>query len=122
MPEIRTIMTLKRKRAEIAASIKPYEKHLAQARSDLAHVEATVRIFAASGRPADIAFAFISSRASSRVSLWPENQNGTRRRALDSQLHFACSNRVHDCLGAGYSVELDHGTCDDLIDGFLAQP
>jgi hypothetical protein len=50
MPEIRTVTTLKRKRAEIAASIKLYEKQLAQARSDLAHVEATMRIFAASGK------------------------------------------------------------------------
>src|ERR1700691_3168538 len=55
MGEIRTVTTLKRKREEIAASIKLYEKQLAQARSDLAHVEATMRIFAASGRPADIA-------------------------------------------------------------------
>ena len=54
MPEIRTVTTLKRKRAEIAASIKLYEKQLAQARSDLAHVEATMRIFAASGKPQDI--------------------------------------------------------------------
>jgi hypothetical protein len=54
MPEIRIITTLKRKRAEIAASIKLYEKQIAQARSDLAHVEATMRIFAASGKPQDI--------------------------------------------------------------------
>jgi hypothetical protein len=38
MPEIRTITTLKRKRAEIAASIKLYEKQLTE-RSDLARVE-----------------------------------------------------------------------------------
>jgi hypothetical protein len=31
MPEIRTVTTLKRKRAEIVASIKLYEKQLAQA-------------------------------------------------------------------------------------------
>ena len=55
MPEIRTVTTLKRKRAEIAASIKLYEKHLAQARSDLSHVAAAIRIFEASGRPSDIA-------------------------------------------------------------------
>jgi hypothetical protein len=55
MAEIRTVTTLQRKRKQIAASIKLYEKQLAQARSDLAHVEATIRIFAASGRPADIA-------------------------------------------------------------------
>jgi hypothetical protein len=55
MPEIRTVTTLKRKRAEIAASIKLYEKHLAQARSDLAHVAAAIRIFEASGKPSDLA-------------------------------------------------------------------
>ena len=55
MPEIRTVTTLARKRAQIAASIKLYERQLAQARSDLAHVEATIRIFDASGKPSDIA-------------------------------------------------------------------
>ena len=55
MPGIRTVTTLKRKRAEIAASIKLYEKQLAQARSDLAHVAAAIRIFEASGKPSDIA-------------------------------------------------------------------
>ena len=40
MAEIRTVTTLRRKRAQIAASIKLYEKQLAQARSDLAHVAA----------------------------------------------------------------------------------
>lgn len=55
MAEIRTVTTLKRKRDEIAASIKLYEPQPAQACSDPAHVEATIRIFAASGRPSDIA-------------------------------------------------------------------
>lgn len=55
MPEIRTVTTLQRKRKQIAASIKLYERQLAQARSDLAHVEACIRIFAASGKPSDIA-------------------------------------------------------------------
>jgi len=55
MPEIRTVTTLTRKRQQIAASIKLYDRQLRQARSDLAHVEATIRIFAASERPADIA-------------------------------------------------------------------
>jgi hypothetical protein len=38
MPEIRTVTTLKRKRDEISASIRMYEKKVAQARADLAHV------------------------------------------------------------------------------------
>jgi len=55
MPEIRTVTTLKRKREEISASIKLYEKQLAQARSDLAHITASIRIFDGSGKPSDIA-------------------------------------------------------------------
>lgn len=55
MPEIRTVTTLKRKRSEISASIRLYEKQLAQARSDLAHITAAIRIFDASGKPSDIA-------------------------------------------------------------------
>jgi hypothetical protein len=55
MGEIRTVTTLRRKRAEIAASIKLYDRQLAQARLDLAHVAAAIRIFEASGKPSDIA-------------------------------------------------------------------
>ena len=55
MPEIRTVTTLQRKRKEIAASVKRYERQIAQARSDLAHVEACIRLFAASGKPSDLA-------------------------------------------------------------------
>ena len=46
MPEIRTVTTLRRKRDEISASIRLYEKKLDQARADLAHVTAAARIFA----------------------------------------------------------------------------
>ena len=53
MSEIRTVTTLKAKRAEILASIKLYEKRLAQARADLSHVTACIAIFDASGERAD---------------------------------------------------------------------
>jgi hypothetical protein len=43
MSEIRTITTLRRRRDEISASIRMYEKRIAQARSDLAHVTAAPR-------------------------------------------------------------------------------
>jgi hypothetical protein len=49
MKEIRTVTTLRSKRAEILASITLYEKRLAQARADLAHVAACISIFEASG-------------------------------------------------------------------------
>ena len=49
MAEIRTVTTLRSKRAEILASISLYEKRLAQARADLAHVTACIAIFEASG-------------------------------------------------------------------------
>jgi hypothetical protein len=55
MAEIRTVTTLRHKRDEIAASIRLYERQLAQARADLAHVMAAIRIFEASGDPADLA-------------------------------------------------------------------
>ena len=53
MPEIRTVTTLRRKRDEIAASIRLYERQLEQAKADLAHVLAAIRIFEASGDPKD---------------------------------------------------------------------
>jgi hypothetical protein len=44
MPEIRTVTTLKRKRAEIAVSIKLYEKQLGTDRKDLCeHQKVTFR-------------------------------------------------------------------------------
>src|SRR5271165_5996136 len=49
MAEIRTVTTLRSKRAEILSSISLYEKRLAQARADLAHVTACIAIFEASG-------------------------------------------------------------------------
>lgn len=49
MAEIRTVTTLRRKRDEISASIKLYERQIAQSRADLAHVSAAIKIFEASG-------------------------------------------------------------------------
>jgi hypothetical protein len=45
MAEIRTVTTLRRKRDEIITVIKLYERQLEQARADLAHVSAAMRIF-----------------------------------------------------------------------------
>ncbi len=45
--EIRTVTTLHRKRQEIERAIAGYEKRLAQARADLANVDATIAIFEA---------------------------------------------------------------------------
>src|SRR4051794_24609865 len=51
MAEIRTVTTLRFKRDEIIATIANYEKRIAQARSDLAHINASISIFEASGDP-----------------------------------------------------------------------
>jgi len=53
MAEIRTVTTLRHKRDEIAASVRLYERQLEQAKADLAHVLAAIRIFEASGDPND---------------------------------------------------------------------
>jgi hypothetical protein len=44
---------LRTKRDEIAASVRLYERQLEQAKADLAHVLAAIRIFEASGDPRD---------------------------------------------------------------------
>lgn len=49
MAEIRTVTTLRNKRDQIAAAIASYEQKLAQARADLAHINASITIFEASG-------------------------------------------------------------------------
>lgn len=50
MSEIRTVTTLRRKRDEIIAVIRLYERQLDQARADLAHVNAAMKIFEADDR------------------------------------------------------------------------
>ncbi len=45
MAEIRTVTTLESKRTEIRNAIAEYERLLAQARADLAHVTACIRLF-----------------------------------------------------------------------------
>jgi len=85
MGEIRTVTTLQRKRKQIAASIKLYERQLAQARSDLAHVEATVRIFAASGKPQDIAKYVDSYRLFKRGEPWAICQAALAKGPLDTR-------------------------------------
>jgi hypothetical protein len=54
MAEIRTVTTLRSKKAEILASIAQYEKHIAQARADLSHVNACIALFEATGEPGAI--------------------------------------------------------------------
>lgn len=49
MAEIRTVTTLRNKRAEIESAIGNYEARLKQARADLAHITAAIAIFEASG-------------------------------------------------------------------------
>ena len=48
-----TLTTLRNKRDEITAAVKSYEKRLEQARRDLHHVNATIRIFEAGSDPTD---------------------------------------------------------------------
>jgi hypothetical protein len=54
MAEIRTVTTLRAKREEIVASIKLYEERLKQARADLTHISAAIKIFEASGDPKEM--------------------------------------------------------------------
>lgn len=54
MAEIRTVTTLRTKRDQIVASIRLYERQLEQARADLAHINAAIRIFEASGDVKDM--------------------------------------------------------------------
>ena len=55
MAEIRTVTTLRSKKAEILASIAQYEKRIAQARADLSHVNACIALFEATGEPGGLA-------------------------------------------------------------------
>ena len=70
MAEIRTVTTLVKKRDEIRASIRMYESKIAQARSDLSHVTAVLRLFEASGRGQDLARYVDSYRLFKRGEPW----------------------------------------------------
>ncbi|HUO91267.1 MAG TPA: hypothetical protein VMU22_00010 [Rhizomicrobium sp.] len=61
-----SIHMLRRKRNEIRDAIANYEAKLREARADLAHVLATLRMFEASGEPADFAPYFDLNRVLAR--------------------------------------------------------
>jgi hypothetical protein len=48
-----SISILRRKRDDIKGAIAAYEARLAQAQADLAHVNAALRLFEATGNPVD---------------------------------------------------------------------
>src|SRR5271165_923573 len=54
MSEIRTVTTLKSKRDEILLSLRLYDERIKQARADLAHINAAIKIFEASGDPKEM--------------------------------------------------------------------
>ncbi|WP_282078871.1 hypothetical protein [Epibacterium ulvae] len=54
MPKPLIIHTLTEKRAEILVQIKAYEAQIAHAKHDLAHVNATIKLFAAPERQRDL--------------------------------------------------------------------
>jgi hypothetical protein len=70
MPEIRTVTTLRSKRGEIVASIRLYERQLEQARSDLAHITAVIRVFEATGDPKDMPKYIDMHRLFKRAEKW----------------------------------------------------
>ena len=54
MAEIRTVTTLRSKRDDILSSVKAYERQVEQAKADLAHINAVLRLFEATGDPKDM--------------------------------------------------------------------
>jgi hypothetical protein len=88
--EIRTVTTLAQKRDEIRASIRMYEKKIAQARADLAHITAVMQLFEVSGRAHDLAQYADNYRLFSRREPWAicakalaSGQGSTKELALE---------------------------------------
>ncbi len=54
MAEIRTVTTFESKRDEILRSLRRYEGQVEQARADLAHINAMICVFEATGDPKDM--------------------------------------------------------------------
>ena len=70
MSEIRTVTTLRAKRDEIVHSIRLYERQLEQARADLAHFTAAIRLFEASGNAKDMPRYVDTHRLFNRGETW----------------------------------------------------
>ncbi len=70
MAEIRTVTTLRSKRDEIVSSIRLYERQLEQSRSDLAHINAVIRVFEATGDPKEMPRYVDIHRLFKRHELW----------------------------------------------------
>jgi hypothetical protein len=104
MAEIRTVTTLRSKRDEIVHSIRLYERQLEQARADLAHVTAAIRIFEASGNAKDMPRYVDTHRLFKRGETW----------ALCQQAIGAClsSPRPPRILKLSES-KMDHTSNDD---------
>jgi hypothetical protein len=82
MAEIRTVTTRRSKRAEIIAAIANYEKRLAQARADLAHITAAIAIFEASGDLEEIppyTSIFIAASSAARPSTFARKRSPAGR-------------------------------------------
>lgn len=107
MAEIRTVTTLQHKRDEIRASIRMYEAKIAQARSDLSHVTAVLRLFEASRRGQDLARYMDSYRLFKRGEPWA----------------ICTATLANGALGTKeLMLELMKAKDMDLRDGVLAKP
>jgi len=97
MAEIRTVTTLRRKRDKISASIRMYEKKRAQARADLAHVTAAIRIFAGSDRPPHFEAGEFQKVAQSHLPWRPSRGRGLKTSG-NRQTHWGALSHpvVHD--------------------------
>jgi hypothetical protein len=96
MGEIRTVTTLRRKRDEISASIRLYERQLAQARADLAHITAAVRVFEASGDPGDIARYVDTFRLFKRGEPWAICREALRKGPLTTDARLIAFAKLID--------------------------
>ena len=70
MAEIRTVTTLRSKREEILSSVKAYERQAEQAKADLAHINAVLRLFEATGDPKDMPRYVDVHRLFKRIEKW----------------------------------------------------
>ena len=126
MAEIRTVTTLRSKRDEIESAIARYEARLAQARSDLAHINAAIMIFEASGDEKTLAayadlhrlFKYGEKTALCKAALasGPMNTreiaayviNAKGLDAGDKVLAKAVAKRLNSCIAAAGAFRRDH--------------
>lgn len=120
MAEIRTVTTLSAKRDEIVSAIKHYETKLDQAKADLSHILAAIRIFEVSGNPDSISRYMDLSRLFRHGEAWKLSKAALEANGAMTTKELASELMRVKGLAAGDKV-LERGLGQKLVNSLMKQ-